>query len=159
MTRGYPYIGRVCGKDSGDHHLLQHVRSARCRDQESSEIPIIPFVIRTEEGVFKDGVHIDAYELSRYISSGHDAVSDVPSEADYTEFFAETLKKAHHIIHIAITASMSREYEIASEAARSFDNVSVINSEVSLKRHGYPGAYREQARAAGNAGRGYSTGA
>ena len=92
-------------------------------------IPVIPFEIRTNEGVFKDGVHIDAYELSRYISSGHDAVSDVPSEADYTEFFAETLKKAHHIIHIAITASMSREYEIASEAARSFDNVSVINSE------------------------------
>lgn len=92
-------------------------------------IPIIPFNVRTDEGEFKDGIHIDANELVRYVSSGKEAVSSPPDENEYTEFFAETLKRAHHLIHISITTSMSKDYEIASEAARSFDNVSVINSE------------------------------
>ena len=74
-------------------------------------IPIMPFVVKTEEGVFEDGVSLDAYELIRHMGSGKDAVS------------------SHYIIHIAITTSMSNEYRIASEAAKSFDNVSVINSE------------------------------
>ena len=91
-------------------------------------IPIIPFKIKTEEGVFKDGVHIDAYELIRHIRAGKEAVSLPPDEAAYTEFFAEQLKKAHHIIYISITTSMSDEYKIASEAAKAFDNVTVINS-------------------------------
>lgn len=92
-------------------------------------IPIIPFVIRTEEGEFKDGVHMDAYELIRHLSTGKDATSIPPDENDYTDFFADVLKRTHHIIHIAITSGMSREYKNASEAAKSFDNVSVINSE------------------------------
>ncbi|MCR5475948.1 MAG: DegV family EDD domain-containing protein [Lachnospiraceae bacterium] len=92
-------------------------------------IPIIPFVVRTEEGVFKDGVHLDAYELIRHISAGGEAISAPGSEADYTEFFADVLKRTHHIIHIAITTSMSSEYKAASEAAKTFDNVTVINSE------------------------------
>ena len=92
-------------------------------------IPIIPFTIKTDEGVFKDGVHIDAYELIRYMTSGKDAVSAPPNESDYTEFFSENLKKAHHLIHIAITTGMSKDYIHASEAAKAFDNVTVINSE------------------------------
>ena len=92
-------------------------------------IPIIPFRIRTEEGVFKDGVHMDAQELIRYVNAGGEAVSSPPDEETYTEFFADALQKAHHLIHISITSSMSKEYQIASEAARAFDNVSVVNSE------------------------------
>ena len=92
-------------------------------------IPIIPSLIKTEEGVFKDGVHMDAYELIRHVTSGGEAVSYAQDEAAYTEFFAENLKKAHHLIHISITSSMSKDYERATEAARAFDNVSVVNSE------------------------------
>lgn len=92
-------------------------------------IPIIPFVIKTEEGVFKDGVHMDAYELIKHIASGKEASSAPPGEADYTEFFADNLRRAHHLIHIAITTSMSADYITACEAAKSFDNVTVINSE------------------------------
>ena len=92
-------------------------------------IPIIPFMIKTDEGVFKDGVHMDANELIRYMSSGKDAVSAPPDDAAYTNFFADVLKRAHHVIHIAITTSMSDDYKKASEAAKAFGNVSVINSE------------------------------
>jgi len=93
------------------------------------EIPIIPFRVSTEQGIFLDGTHIDASELTRYMASGGKAVSSPPDENEYTEFFSNVLKRAHHIIHISITVAMSREYMIASEAAKSFDNVSVINSE------------------------------
>ncbi|MBQ7678655.1 MAG: DegV family EDD domain-containing protein, partial [Butyrivibrio sp.] len=92
-------------------------------------IPIIPFLIKTEDSVFLDGLQIDANELIRHVSTGGEGISSPPDEMDYTEFFAESLKKAHHVIHISITMGLSNEFEIASEAARSFDNVSVVNSE------------------------------
>ena len=92
-------------------------------------IPIIPFMIKTDEGTFKDGVNMDAYELVRHIGAGKEATSFPPDENAYTEFFSENLKKAHHIIHISMTTSMSRDFKIATEAAKSFDNVTVINSE------------------------------
>ena len=92
-------------------------------------IPILPFTVTTNEGVFKDGIHMDANELVRHINSGKEAASSPPEEAEYTQFFAENLKKAHHLIHIALTTGMSKDYQIASEAAKAFDNVTVINSE------------------------------
>ncbi len=92
-------------------------------------IPIIPFTIETEDGIFKDGVQVDANELIRHLSTGKDATSSPPNEYEYTEFFADALKRAHHLIHISITTSMSKDFETASEAAKSFDNVTVINSE------------------------------
>ena len=92
-------------------------------------IPILPFLIRTEEGIFKDGRQMGADELIRYLNTGKNAVSSPPDEAAYTEFFASVLKRAHHLIHIALTSGMSEDYHVASEAARSFDNVTVINSE------------------------------
>ena len=92
-------------------------------------IPIIPFLIHTDEGVFKDGVHMDSNELIMHMNAGRNAFSSPPSEAAYTEFFAGVLKKTHHLIHISLTSGMSEEYKIASEAAGAFDNVTVINSE------------------------------
>ena len=92
-------------------------------------IPIIPFLIHTEDGVFKDGVQMDANELIRYIGNGRNAYSSPADVKAYTDFFAGVLKKAHHLIHISLTQGTSEEYNIASEAARSFDNVTVINSE------------------------------
>ena len=91
-------------------------------------IPVIPALIRTDEGVFKDGVQMDAGELIRHIDAGKNAVSFSGDEAAYTEFFAEALKKAHHLIHISVTSSMSDDYKMACEAAKAFDNVTVINS-------------------------------
>lgn len=91
-------------------------------------IPLIPFMIQTDEGVFKDGVQMGADELVRYIGAGKNAESCSPDESAFTDFFAAQLKKAHHLIHIAITSSMSDEFKIASDAAASFDNVTVINS-------------------------------
>ena len=92
-------------------------------------IPILPFMIKTEEGLFKDGAQMGADELMRYLEDGKKAESCSPDETAYTDFFAAGLKRAHHLIHISITTSMSDDYEKSVDAAKSFDNVTVINSE------------------------------
>ncbi len=92
-------------------------------------IPILPFVLHTDAGVFKDGLQMDANELIRFINDGKSATSAPPEIMDYTEFFASALKHAHHLIHIALSTSVSEDYDRATEAAKSFDNVTVINSE------------------------------
>ncbi len=92
-------------------------------------IPILPFLIRTEEGEFKDGAQMGADELIRYLETGRTVKSSPPDELSYMDFFSKGLKRAHHLIHIAITTSMSEDYNKAKEAAKSFDNVTVINSE------------------------------
>jgi DegV family protein with EDD domain len=91
-------------------------------------IPIIPFRVRTEEGIFKDGLQMTSHELLSYMDSGKKAISSPPDEEAFTEFFASSLKKAHNLIHISISGDISKEYRIATEAAKSFDNVIVINS-------------------------------
>ncbi len=95
---------------------------------EKLDIPIIPAIIRTEEGIFRDGIQMNADELIRYMESGKDARSSSMTEADYTEFFAEALKRAHNLIHISIISSMGSDAKMASEAAKAFDNVTVVNS-------------------------------
>ena len=92
-------------------------------------IHILPFVVKTEEGVFKDYYQMDTDELVHYLESGRNAVSSPADVTDYVEFFAANLKKAHHLVYIAISTSMSTDYEKAVEAAKSFDNVTVINAE------------------------------
>lgn len=92
-------------------------------------LSILPLLVYTDEGVFKDGVQMDADEMIRYMRSGGNTRSSVPDEASYIEFFSNNLKRAHHLIHIAVTTSMSDDFKIASETAKTFDNVTVINSE------------------------------
>ncbi len=91
-------------------------------------LKLLSFLIHTDEGVFKDGSQMDAYEFLRYIHSGKNAYSASPDESAYTEFFSAALKRSHHLIHIALTPTMSDDYKIACEAAKAFDNVTVINS-------------------------------
>ena len=92
-------------------------------------LDIIPFSIKTESGTFRDYFEMGADEIIYYMQNGGEAESMPPEVADYTEFFGRMLRKAHQVIHIAISPCMSDEYERATEAARSFENVSVVNSE------------------------------
>lgn len=92
-------------------------------------LPVLPFIIHTQNGSFKDVIQIGADELVRYIKTDKKAISSPPDVSEYTEFFAENIKAAHHIIYIALTTSMSKDYERAYDASSAFDNVTIINSE------------------------------
>ncbi|MBR6228302.1 MAG: DegV family EDD domain-containing protein, partial [Eubacterium sp.] len=96
---------------------------------ESAKLSILPFQVHTDDGVFKDSYQTDADEVLKYMKVGRKVESSPPSVDEYVAFFAENLRQAHHLIYIAITSSMSEDYDRAREAARSFDNVTVINSE------------------------------
>ncbi|MCR5831672.1 MAG: DegV family EDD domain-containing protein [Lachnospiraceae bacterium] len=93
-------------------------------------VSVIPYTVTTDEGVFYDTVDIDSEELVRYMKDETKGVtSDPPTEDDLVAFFSSELKKAHHLIYITLTTGSSREYGRAVKAAKTFDNVTVINSE------------------------------
>ena len=93
-------------------------------------ISVVPYTITTDEGVFFDTVDIDSEELVRYMKDETKLVlSEPPTEEVLTDFFSSELKKAHQLIYITLTTGSSREYGRALNAAKTFDNVTVINSE------------------------------
>ncbi|MCR5399654.1 MAG: DegV family EDD domain-containing protein [Lachnospiraceae bacterium] len=94
------------------------------------QIDIIPYTVITNEGVFYDNIDIDSEELVRYMSDMSKMVdSEPPTEEALTAFFTDELKKAHHLIYITLTTGSSREYGRAVNVAKTFDNVTVFNSE------------------------------
>lgn len=94
------------------------------------QIDIIPYTVTTGEGVFFDNLDIDSEELVGYMGEDVKFVtSDPPTEEDLVAFFSSELQKAHHLIYITLTTGASREYGRALNAAKTFDNVTVINSE------------------------------
>ena len=98
--------------------------------QKRLNIEILPWKIYTDEGEFQDNVELSADELLRYMEAGKNVRCDLPEISEYQEFFGRLLKKAHHVIYITPTNIMSMDYERATQAAKSFENVSVINSGV-----------------------------
>ena len=96
---------------------------------ESLNIPIMPFKIYTEHGVFDDGLETDGDVLLRAVREENmNARSECPSVEEYEAFFAEQLSRAQNIIHISISKRLSGGFASASEAALAFYNVHVLDS-------------------------------
>lgn len=92
------------------------------------QISIIPVKIRTDEGLFSDTYDIDSDELLHYMEDGTRTVQSVPpSRENLIKYFAAELQRAHNLIFIS-HSSVSEEYANALEAAKSFGNVTVINT-------------------------------
>ena len=95
------------------------------------EIAILPFRVITNEGSFMDNIDVDSDELVRYMGDENRFVSsDPPTEEDYVQFFARELRKAHHLVYISLASNTSEEYERATKAAGTFENVAVVDSEL-----------------------------
>ena len=76
-----------------------------------------------------DGIETETDGVLSYIGDkGKNARSESPSVAEYEEFFAEQLTKAQHIIHITMAKHVSMGYDNAREAAKTFDNINVVDS-------------------------------
>lgn len=91
-------------------------------------ISVCPYYVCTEEGRFLDEIELGADELLEHISAGKIGFSQAPTVEDYERFFAERFTEAQNIIHITMAKHVSQGYENALEAAKSFENVSVIDS-------------------------------
>lgn len=97
---------------------------------ERLNIPVISCCVRMKDAVFYDEAETGSDGIVRYMEDKEVvAKSEAPSVSEYEEFFSEGLTKAQHIIHIATAKHASESYVNACEAALSFYNVRVIDSE------------------------------
>ncbi len=94
------------------------------------DMAIFSLRIKTRDGIFREGKEIDTNGLLKYLEDKNNVATPVLATVeDYEAFFAEQLKTANNVIHIAISGSFeSSSYPIAKEAANAFDNVTVIDS-------------------------------
>ena len=96
---------------------------------EKYDIKLIDLYIKTDTGRFRDTKEIDIHNLSRYLSDENTtAFSLSPTVEDYERFFADTLMEADNIIYISMAGGSGHSYEYASEAAKGFAHVHVIDS-------------------------------
>ena len=94
------------------------------------QIPVIPYKVCTDGGVFLDGIEAESDGVLSYLAETEKNVwSEEPSVKEYEEFFAQQLTKAQSIVHITMARNVSRGYANALEASRIFDNVTIVDSE------------------------------
>ncbi|MCR5090985.1 MAG: DegV family EDD domain-containing protein [Oscillospiraceae bacterium] len=93
-------------------------------------IDIIPHMVSTKDGIFRDGIEIDTRGLLEYMEDDDAIVADrAPDASDYERFFAQALQGANNVVHISITSKVQHSgCHTAMEAAESFDNVYVVDS-------------------------------
>jgi len=91
-------------------------------------ISVNPYFVCTEHGRFLDGRELETDDLLDYLYKGKKGASKAPDVSHYESFFAEKLTEAQNIIHIAMAEHASEGYGHACEAAKSFENVTVIDS-------------------------------
>ena len=93
-------------------------------------IAVLPHLVTTENGTFKDGIEIETNGLLRYMEDEDKKVITRGPEVGVIEaFFAKQLEGANNIIHLAISRHVANSGGVlAMEAAKAFDNVTVIDS-------------------------------
>ena len=91
-------------------------------------ISVCPYYVCTDEGRFLDEEELRPDELLMHIAEGRKGYSQPPEVEDYERFFAEKLTEAQNVIHITMAKHVSEGYNNALEAAKSFENVTVIDS-------------------------------
>lgn len=96
---------------------------------ERYRIAVLPYRVVTEGGEFVDGKEAATDGVLAYVQRGRHAHSEEPRTAQYEAFFAEQLTKAQYVIHMTMSDKVSKGYQNALEASKSFDNVEVIDTE------------------------------
>lgn len=93
--------------------------------------------VHTNEGRFCDLFEISSDSLLAYLQTeGSHSHSSTAAPSEYEYFFAETLAEAEHVIHITATIDLSGAYPNATQAAKTFDNVTVVDSTHISSGHG-----------------------
>lgn len=92
-------------------------------------IGVMHYYVYTDGGRFRDVNEVTSDNLLEYLAGGEtDVRSDPASVEEYEGFFADALGIGEHVIHISMAQNISTGFKFASAAARSFDNVTVVDS-------------------------------
>lgn len=93
--------------------------------------------VHTGEGRFCDLFEISSDSLLPYLQTeGNHSHSSTADPTEYEYFFAETLAQADHVIHITATSDLSGAYPNATQAAKTFGNVTIVDSAHISSGHG-----------------------
>ena len=97
---------------------------------EKYDIKILPHLVCTDRGIFMDGVEVESNGIIKYLEDKNAFIKTTANSVSFVEeFFGKNLENANDIIHISITSSVDRSgYDVAVEAAKAFDNVTVFDS-------------------------------
>lgn len=96
--------------------------------KEEFNIATCPYYVCTDQGRFLDELEMKADEFVRHLAAGKAGYSQPPDVEDYEKFFAEKLTMAQNVIHITMAKHTSEGYYHAMEAAKSFSNITVLDS-------------------------------
>ena len=93
-------------------------------------IGVLPHMVVTSEGTFRDGLEIETNGLLAYMENPDNKVrTKVFGAKEHEVFFADRLLDANNIIHIVISSEVENSgYPAALEAAAAFGNVEVVDS-------------------------------
>ncbi len=146
------YMAQDAEDETGDMEGLNQISSDRKRKiavtadcicdlpkelLERFHIRLMYCYVHTGEGRFCDLFEISSDSLLTYLQKeGNHSHSSTAAPSEYEYFFAETLKEAEHVIHITATEDLSGAYPNATQAAKTFDNVTVIDSAHISSGHG-----------------------
>ena len=104
---------------------------------EKYQIRLMYCYVHTKEGRFCDLFEVSSDGLLSYLQQGDNhAHSSTAEPSAYEYFFADELQKAEQVIHITATTALSGAYPNAIQASRSFDNVTIVDSNHISSGHG-----------------------
>ena len=97
---------------------------------EKYRISVIPHMVCTKEGMFRDGIEIETQGLLGYMQDQrHTVETRFPDVQVCESFFAKQLSQANHVVHLSVSGLVANSgCPAAMEAARAFDNVTVVDS-------------------------------
>lgn len=128
-TKGEYFVSRLAKRRKKVYVTSDGVCDLTSELLEKYDIKLIDLYIKTETGRFRDKKEIDINNLARYLSDEDStAYSLSPTVEDYERFFADALMEADNVIYISMASGSGHSYEYASEAAKGFAHVHVIDS-------------------------------
>ncbi|MBR1472446.1 MAG: DegV family EDD domain-containing protein [Lachnospiraceae bacterium] len=93
------------------------------------QISILPYQVHTDKGTFLDGVETETDAVLLHMKHSKKGVrTESPTVREYENFFADQLAHAQNVIHVVMARQSSNAYANACEAAKSFHNVTVVDS-------------------------------
>lgn len=101
------------------------------------QIRLMYCYVHTKDGRFCDLFEVSSDSLLNYLEEeGNYAHSSTAEPSEYEYFFADTLEEAEQVIHITATTALSGAYPNATQASKSFDNVTIVDSAHISSGHG-----------------------
>ncbi|MBQ8978283.1 MAG: DegV family EDD domain-containing protein [Oscillospiraceae bacterium] len=98
---------------------------------EKLRVEVISRRVRTTNGLFDDRAELTTDGIMDYLrrNNTNRAVSVPPTQSDYVDLFSSQLRAAKNVIHIAPSSRIDiKNFDTAVDAARSFNNVTVVDS-------------------------------